>query len=68
MTGPRTAGARQPLDRCPRHQQFDLVVADLQSEPEGQFSVDPAGTVGAPGGAVHGTDLFGQPPMTDGPR
>ena len=42
------AGARQPLDRCPRHQQFDLVVADLQSEPERQFSVDPAGTVGAP--------------------
>ena len=48
VTGPRTTVARQPLDRCPRHQQFDLVVADLQSEPEGPSSVDPAGPVGAP--------------------
>jgi len=42
------AGPREPdVDGLLHRGRFDLVVADVQSEPEGQFSADPAGTVGA---------------------
>jgi hypothetical protein len=48
MTGPRTPVTRQPLDRGAGHKCLDLVVADLQPQPKGQFGMNPTRAVGAP--------------------
>ncbi len=65
VAGPGPPIARQSLELCPRHQQLDLVVTDRQPQTEGQLSVDPAGTVGATRGGVHGLDLVGEPGVAD---
>lgn len=67
VTWPGPAITRQALDARAGHQQLDLVVADLQPQPEGEFGVDPHDAVGAARGGVHGADLFGQPGMANIP-
>lgn len=47
VTWPGPPGAGQALDVRSCHEQFDLVVADLQAKAQSQFRVDPADTVSA---------------------
>jgi hypothetical protein len=48
VPGPRAPVTRQSLDHGAGHQCLDLVVADLQPQPKGQFGMNPASAVGAP--------------------
>lgn len=68
MAAAGTPGTGHALDGRAGHQHLDLVMTDLQPQPEGKFGMDPASAVGAPGGVVHGPDLLGEPSMADCPR